>query len=236
MNITNLPVGGSLDSSQPISRGIVDTANNYEKSTNKEISSDLESNNSSSVIIKAQEAINVTYDELNEGFLKISEYMFESADIFRSLSPEYKESIETLKASNPELLLKDWDLGVGNANELIIFTGEDQLSKEETALLIDVFDNNQFKDSIASLQQTVIDMSSVHFATNTNSGFVGHYDLSEENINSVYRARETMDAVMKNGPGAEYNIIDDLADQLLARGDSFLKSDVEKFKFVDIFA
>ncbi len=233
MDISNLSFGGTIKAANQVDSNIKEATQKLNGVAEGE-QPNAQSKHPETVKLLKDNTISLSHSERTAESGKLLSALYKFEDAKSSIVPQYKESLDQIKKVEPSLLGKDWDLGVNSENELLIFTGDDGLSSNEIQALVDAFDNEEFKGGVRAMQDQLVSMSDISYQVNRNSGFAGHYNLTDENINDVYRARETMDSAINNRAGAEYNIMEDLSTQLLARGNDFLKSETENLRFVEV--
>lgn len=142
----------------------------------------------------------------------------------------YKQTINELSKVNPLLASKDWDLGVKDS-ELIIIEGSDSLSAGEVNVLTKAFEQPVFTKNLKAFQDAVIEATYGDIRLDKKPGAIAHYNLNEENINDVVRPREFIIQESKH----QFKSLESLREQLLERGNDFIKQEAANMKLVDIY-
>lgn len=149
-----------------------------------------------------------------------------------NLVKPYQQTIDKLLETNPLLAIKDWELGVDKYNNITIVEGNDRLSSQEINRLTKAFDQTAIKGNIVAFQNAVIEASTNDFRFDKKPGSVAHYNLNQDNINSVFRIRDFIAQKSKH----QFHLFGSLRDQLLERGADFIKPEAADMRLVDIYA
>lgn len=176
---------------------------------------------------------NLSFSERNESDIITNDGGFKAWGGASDITDQYKESIKNIRDIEPDLLNKEWDIGVNSDNELVIETGGNGISASEAQLLIDQFDNEAFKAGIKNIQDGVIRMSEAHYDYSGVVGSPSHYNLNNDNITKAINIRDILDGYSTNGPGSEFNLFDELPKQLQNNANEFLKPEVKTLNLID---
>lgn len=227
MDIQSLSYGGRI-------YGVSDASHILENAVQLEPKEEFKSNTPSTVRLQRDNAPQLSAEQYDADSQITRKAFFSIWDAQSGQADFYQKATNQLREVAPSLLSKDWDLGLDSGNQLVVHQGKDKLSKEEQQTLLKVFSSGQFKLDMKAIQDNLISWSQVNYQYSKSAGSVGHHQLNEDNITEIFRIRGMMEKVINNGPGREYNLEKDIQQQLLQRGNAYLKPESENLKLIDV--